>query len=291
MTFKDDAIIDAGRGSGGLGRGAIFGGGGLGTLALVAIYLLLGGDPNEASQIGAPDSWQDQSGQNGEQKFAHCKTGSDANKYDDCRVLATAKSVDQFWSGELPKQANINYTQPGLVVFKDRTQSGCGAASASTGPFYCPQDQTAYLDTSFFNELKDLGGNNAPLTQEYTVAHEFGHHIQHLQGNSGKGNYNKPGEDSMAVKMELQADCYAGMWVASADTGDNAMLEPITDKQVGDAVTTAQAIGDDNIQRRSGGSVNPDKWTHGSSEERKQAFLKGYQQRSMKACDYPGTMK
>lgn len=184
----------------------------------------------------------------------------------------------------MPEQANIDYTKPGLTLFSGSTSTGCGQASSSTGPFYCPSDSTAYFDTSFFQQLKDMGGSNGPFAQEYVVAHEFGHHIQNLQGTLGLSDYNNPGEDSNAVKMELQADCYAGIWANHAARSDDAILEPLSDDQVQQAVTTAQAIGDDAIQKQSGQSVNPDQWTHGSSEERKSSFLKGYKNGTMSAC-------
>ena len=119
----------------------------------------------------------------------------------------------------------------------------------------------------------------------YIVAHEFGHHIQNLEGTLGLSDYNNPGADSNAVKIELQADCYAGLWASYADKGDNPLLEPITKEQVSDAVAAAQAVGDDNIQRRSGGQVQPDSWTHGSSEQREKAFLAGYNSGKMSQCD------
>src|SRR5699024_2291668 len=128
--------------------------------------------------------------------------------------------------------------------------SGCGQATSATGPFYCPADQSAYFDVSFFDQLNRIGGTNSPLAQMYIVAHEFGHHVQQLEGTLSLSNYNDPGEDSNAVKIELQADCYAGMWVAHADKGENAMLEPITREQVASAIETARAVGDDNIQKR-----------------------------------------
>ena len=131
----------------------------------------------------------------------------------------------------------------------------------------------------------NFGGDDAPLAQMYIVAHEFGHHIQNLEGTLGLSDYDDPGADSNAVKIELQADCYAGLWASYADKGDNPLLEPITKEQVSDAVAAAQAVGDDNIQRRSGGQVQPDSWTHGSSEQREKAFLAGYNSGKMSQCD------
>lgn len=194
--------------------------------------------------------------------------------------------MDAVWQDLLPAEAGIEYTQPGLHLFQDVATSGCGRASAQTGPFYCPADTTAYFDVSFFNQLGQLGGSDAPLAQMYVVAHEFGHHIQQLEGTLGMSNYNDPGEDSAAVAIELQADCYAGLWASHADKGPDAILEPITRDQLASAIQTARAVGDDNIQRRSGGEVNPDMFTHGSSQQREEAFQRGYDSGHMSACDY-----
>ena len=170
------------------------------------------------------------------------------------------------------------------MVFTNSTRSGCGVASSATGPFYCPTDQTAYFDVSFFDQLKNYGATNTPFAQEYIVAHEFGHHIQKLQNTLGMSNYNEPGPESNAVKIELQADCYAGVWAYYADKGDNALLQPITEEQLAGAINAARAVGDDNIQQRSGGEVRPDTFTHGTSEQRQEAFLAGYHTGQMSSC-------
>lgn len=287
MTFREDANFDGKRAStGGRRGGAVAAGGGIGSLLLVGLFLLLGGDPGDIGQIlgqGQPQG-QVESAQDG--GLEHCKTAADGNKYDDCRVEFAAMSVDKVWKDILPKQAGLEYTEPGRVVFQDTVNTGCGYASSSTGPFYCPGDQSAYFDVSFFNMLTRFGAENAPLAQMYIVAHEFGHHVQAIEGTLSLSNYNQPGEDSNAVKVELQADCYAGIWAHYADDGEDAMLEQLTPEQVQSAVDTARAVGDDNIQRRSGGQVRPDTWTHGSSQQRAEAFMRGYESGSMQQCDY-----
>ena len=286
MTFRGDLrkTSDRAQRTGGGGGGTIAVGGGIGTLVLVGLFLLLDGNPSDIGQIIGNEQQQSQPAL--PQGSQHpCETGDDANKYVDCRVELTGQSLDRVWSSILPQQAGIAYTKPGLTMFTNSTNTGCGRASSSTGPFYCPSDKTAYFDVSFFEQLTSLGGANAPLAQEYIVAHEFGHHIQQLESTLGLSNYNDPGEDSNAVKIELQADCYAGIWAHHAQKGPDADLEPITDQQVQDAVDTARAVGDDNIQQRSGGGVRPDTWTHGSSDQRQQAFLTGYRAGTMSACD------
>lgn len=286
MTFREDADISEQYGrTGGSGR-RIAAGGGIGSLVLVGLFLLLGGNPADISQILG--SGQEQIQQQSGGYLEGCNTGADANARADCRVKGAAISTNRVWEKVLPEQAGISYNKPGLVVFNGSTQSGCGAASANTGPFYCPGDKSAYFDVSFFDQLTKLGGKNAPLAQEYIVAHEFGHHVQMLEGTLGLSNYNQPGADSNAVKIELQADCYAGLWAHHADKGEDALLKQLTNDQVQSAIKTAQAVGDDNIQKRTGGKVRPDLWTHGSSEDRARAFITGYQQGTMKACDTLG---
>lgn len=293
MTFKDNVQIDPSRArSGGGGRGvALAGGGGVGSLLLVGLYLLLGGSPSEVDdmlgQYSAPVENETSEGE-GTDQFAHCYEDDAGNKYADCLVIGAAEAVDQFWAQTLPSQYGTDYSTPGLVVFQNATTSGCGQATAATGPFYCGADQSAYFDVSFFDQLEQFGASDDPLAKMYIVAHEFGHHIQYLEGTIGQIDYRDPGKDSMAVKMEMQADCYAGMWVGQADKGEDAWLEPITEQQVQAAIDTARAVGDDNIQQRSGGDVQPDLWTHGSSEQRQEAFLTGYREGSMAACDFPG---
>lgn len=215
----------------------------------------------------------------------HCRTWEDANNHDDCRIEGTAVSLDSVWSQILPEQSGIAYTEPKVQIGDGTVRTGCGTAStAQTGPFYCPGDRTVYIGDDFFAQLKQMGGSNGSFSQMYVVAHEFGHHIQNLQGTIGLSNYDDPGEDSNAVKMELQADCYAGVWASHADKGDNAMLDPLTDDQIAQAIQSAQAIGDDAIQRSSGSTVNPDAWTHGSSEQRQQWFTQGYDGGTVASC-------
>ncbi|WP_080794733.1 KPN_02809 family neutral zinc metallopeptidase [Corynebacterium pacaense] len=285
MTFRGDVSRSGGnaRRSGG-GRGLAVGGG-LGGLLLVGLFLLLGGDPGQVGSILGQDQEQQgeiESGGN----FDNCRTGEDANTDDNCRLYYTSFSVNEVWEQQLPKQAGITYTEPTLDIFNSSVQTGCGLASAQTGPFYCPGDETAYFDLSFFEQMRQFGGENAPLAQMYIVAHEYGHHIQKLEGTLGLSNYNDPGRDSNAVKLELQADCYAGIWASYADKGPDRMLEPITEDQLDSALTTAGAVGDDNIQERSGGQVNPETWTHGSSQQRRDAFLSGYTTGKMSSCDF-----
>ena len=281
MTFKPDVTVDDERVKTSGNRGLVIGGSSIGALILAGILWYWGVDPGQLQDVlGTSDASTSQSASG----LAHCKTGEAANKYAECRVDFTARSLDKVWGQQLPEQANLQYKRPAVMVFTNSTRSGCGVASSATGPFYCPTDQTAYFDVSFFDQLKNYGATNTPFAQEYIVAHEFGHHIQKLQNTLGMSNYNEPGPESNAVKIELQADCYAGVWAYYADKGDNALLQPITEEQLAGAINAARAVGDDNIQQRSGGEVRPDTFTHGTSEQRQEAFLAGYHTGQMSSC-------
>ena len=178
-----------------------------------------------------------------------------------------------------------------MYSFTSQVDTGCGAATSDTGPFYCPTDTTIYIDLGFYDTMtSQLGAQDGPLAEEYVTAHEYGHHIQNLLGTMDSANRSGTGADSDSVKIELQADCYAGMWVGNAaSTVDPktgvTYLEPITAVQLANAMQAAQAVGDDHIQKQSGGAVNPDAWTHGSSEQRQRWFTTGYEQGTLAACD------
>ena len=285
MTFNEGMQIDTSNisaGGRGPGRGIAIGGG-LGGLVIVVIALLLGIDPSavvpEQGQIGtgveAPGY-----------DLSHCKTGADANKYVECRVVATTNSVDGVWQQLLP-----GYTPPHTTLFHGQVQTGCGPADTSIGPFYCPVDKTAYFDTDFFQVLVDqFGSSGGPLAQEYVVAHEYGHHVQDLQGTIGRAQQGVQGAQGNSVRTELQADCYAGIWahyaaVTKQPGTDVTYLEPLSDKDIADALSAASSVGDDRIQKEATGRINPEQWTHGSSAERQKWFTVGYQTGDIKRCD------
>ena len=287
MTFNEGMQIDTSNisaGGGGGGRGIAIGGG-LGGLVIVVIALFLGVDPStvvpQQQQIGtgagvaAPGY-----------DLSHCKTGADANKYVECRVVATTNSVDGVWQQLLP-----GYTPPHTTLFHGQVQTGCGPADTSVGPFYCPVDKTAYFDTDFFQVLVDqFGSSGGPLAQEYVVAHEYGHHVQDLQGTIGRAQQGVQGAQGNSVRTELQADCYAGIWahyaaVTKQPGTDVTYLEPLSDKDIADALSAASSVGDDRIQKQATGRINPEQWTHGSSAERQKWFTVGYQNGDIKMCD------
>ena len=199
MTFKPDVPLEEDRVKTSGNRGLVIGGSSIGALILAGILWYLGVDPSQLQDVlGTGDASTSQSTSG----LAHCKTTNEANKYAECRIKATAQSLDRVWGQQLPEQAKLQYKRPEVIVFTNSTRSGCGVASSATGPFYCPTDQTAYFDVSFFDQLKNYGATNTPFAQEYIVAHEFGHHIQKLQNTLGMSNYNEPGPESNAVKIE-----------------------------------------------------------------------------------------
>ncbi|MGH3968438.1 MAG: KPN_02809 family neutral zinc metallopeptidase, partial [Mycobacterium sp.] len=183
------------------------------------------------------------------------------------------------------------YTRPHVRLFSGQVGTGCGTASSEVGPFYCPVDKTAYFDTDFFQVLKNqFGSSGGPLAQEYVVAHEFGHHVQNLQGVLGRAQPGAQGASGNGVRTELQADCYAGAWthyaqiVKQENTGV-PYLEPLSDKDIADALSAAASVGDDRIQRQTTGRTNPESWTHGSSEQRQHWFTVGNQTGDPNQCD------
>ncbi|MGQ4494295.1 KPN_02809 family neutral zinc metallopeptidase [Dermabacteraceae bacterium P13115] len=223
--------------------------------------------------------------------LTECRTGADANRNDDCLVQATVESADGLWSRIAPA-AGIKFREPQTVIFSRQVATACGNATSATGPFYCPADSTIYIDTSFYRELQArFGSSSGQLAKSYVVAHEYGHHIQNLQGAMRGINRRSTGPQSDAVRLELQADCYAGVWARHAAStpgpGNSApLLKPLTKKDVQDALSAAAAVGDDHIQKDvAGGQVQPESWTHGSSQQRQRWFITGYNSGEIRTCD------
>ena len=283
MTFKPDVNLDPGRVRDVRGRrvrgGGLAVGGGLGTLVIVALILLTGGDLGDV--IGGLGAAPVQEGPIGSQLINECETGADANQRQDCRLLGAVQSLDAYWSETFTASGEA-FQQPEVVIFSDGVNTQCGAASSAVGPFYCPLDQTIYLDLGFYNDLESrFGAEGGPFAEMYVVAHEYGHHIQNLLGFLEQGR--DTGAGGGAVRVELQADCLAGAWGANGvETG---FLEPLTREQIAQALNAASVIGDDRIQEQTQGQVNPETWTHGSSEQRQEWFSNGLDAGSIDGCD------
>ncbi len=283
MTFTEGGSFEGGRVRTRKG-GAVAGGGiGLGIVAFL-IYQFTG--VNVAPVL---ENLQGAGGQQQENTLGSC-SAADANANRDCRLSATSQSLDTYWQETLTAQG-ASFPVPDVWAFEGSTSTGCGNATSSTGPFYCPPDQSIYLDLGFFDLLQSqFGASGGPLAEMYVVAHEYGHHIQNITGVMDGIDRQGTGPESDGVRLELQADCYAGLWAgAAANTVDPktgiTYLEPITDAQLADALSAAQAVGDDHIQEQSSGGVNPDTWTHGSSAQRQNWFTTGYEKGTLAACD------
>lgn len=288
MSFNDNAQLDPSQVQDrrGMGRGTKIGGG-IGGGVILLIAALFGINPQLLEGLaGAVQEPQTQS----QGTAPACDTGADADARLDCRIVGTVNSLNAFWP-EYLAQYNREYPRPETVIFTGATDTGCGSATSAVGPFYCPADTTAYFDPGFFQELVDrFGSSGGPLAQEYVVAHEFGHHVQNVLGTLDLAQQDSQGPESGAVRVELQADCYAGLWVHHATTQPDPQtglpfLDPLTEKDIQDALSAASAVGDDRIQEAATGRVSPEAWTHGSSEQRQKWFYLGYTSGDINQCD------
>jgi predicted metalloprotease len=290
MQFNPNASLDPsqvedrrGRGMGGAGMAV--GGGGIGLIVLV-VSLLLGVNPADiiggASPNAAPYGEVD-GGRGGSTLAQECRTGADANEREDCRMLGYVNSIQQYWK-DFFGQSGQRYQPAKTVFFTNAVNSGCGTAPSEVGPFYCNQDQKVYIDLSFYDELRTkFGASGGPLAEAYVLAHEYGHHIQDITGTLAQAHDGDTGPQSSAVRVELQADCYAGVWARNA--AETGYLTPPSDHDVAEALNAAAAIGDDRIQQQMQGRVRPERWTHGSSEQRQHWFKTGYQTGDPNECN------
>jgi len=286
VEFDEDAQLDASqvedvRGRGMPGGGIAVGGGA--GLILVILGLVFGVDPGRLG-LGGSAAPAD-SGMSAESDLAErCRTGADANQSEDCRVVGVVNSIQTYWRDAFAR-SGLRYQPARTQLFSGGTRTGCGAASSAVGPFYCPLDTKVYLDLGFFEQLqRDFGAEGGPFAQAYVIGHEYGHHVQNLLDTMDQVQGERQGPESGAVRLELQADCYAGVWAHNA-VQTRFFERPFTRDEVRQALDAAAAVGDDRIQERTQGRVNPEAWTHGSSKSRVQWFTRGYEGGDPNGCD------
>jgi predicted metalloprotease len=289
VTFSEGGQFEGGRVRKGGGRrgGIAVGGGGAVVLVIALAYMLLTGNSPQDILGGTTSD----GGGAGEAGYIGDCTAEQANTDPECRLNAAVQSLDAYWATTLSEQGGVEYQQPGVVSFTDAVDTGCGSATSATGPFYCPADATVYEDLGFYDQLSSqFGAEGGPLAEMYVTAHEFGHHIENQLGLFERADRSGTGPESDSVRIELMADCLAGMWAGTATTTEDPdtgvpFLEPITRDELEQALSAAAAVGDDNIQRRSGGDVNPEAFSHGSSEQRVQWFSTGYEGGTIQDCN------
>jgi uncharacterized protein len=261
---RESENVEDARGSGG---GRLVMGGGIGTVILVVLYLVLGGDPQalfnaqQQAQVSQPAQVTTQAPRD------------DASKF----VAVVLADTEDAWN-DVFRQMGRKYEEPRLVLFSDVIQSGCGFARGATGPFYCPQDRQVYIDLGFFRQLQERLGAGGDFAEAYVIAHEVGHHVQKLLGitdrvDAARRHASEAESNRLSVRLELQADFFAGVWARYADR----VKHVVEAGDIEEAIRAANAVGDDRLQSRSRGYVVPDSFTHGTSEQRVRWFRRGYE--------------
>jgi uncharacterized protein len=303
VEFDEDVSLDtsqvedmrgAGGGGGGFGGRVALGGGGLGVVGLIIYFVLSqlggtgGGVPLSTNDVGSGEQV------NNTNLAGECKTGKDANTNHDCAIVAIINSIQAYWTDEFAR-SNSTYKEAPTNFFRGGVRTGCGSATSDTGPFYCPADSEVYIDLSFYKELTTrFGTQGGTFAEAYVLAHEYGHHVQNLLGTSNRVREGT-GPASDSVRLELQADCYAGVWAKHATTtpsskGGKPLIRNITQTDINNALDTASKIGDDYIQKElGGGRVDPSQFTHGTSAQRERWFKTGLDTGQPPTCDTFGT--
>ena len=272
MEFDENAQLDSSqvRDRRGVSTPLAIGGGtGIVGLVIFLAVTLLGGGSGDPLSLGA---------QSPGNLSAECTTGADANQRQDCRIVAVVNSVQDYWG-----DAVDGYRTAPTTLFSQATTTGCGRATSAVGPFYCPADQSVYLDLAFFGELQSqFGAKGGAFAEAYVIGHEYGHHVQHLVGTDRQVGRDT-GPTSGSVRLELQADCFAGVWANHAD--QTGFISALTDQDIALGLDAAAAIGDDRIQESATGRVDPERFSHGTSAQRQRWFTTGYRSGDPGACD------
>lgn len=288
MRFNRKARLDTSEISDRRGArgGTVAAGGGVGVLLLALVAYCAGADPTALLGQGGT-TVEAGSGDIGALS-EECEVVADVDDNPDCRFVVYVNSIQDYWDAEYARRG-ARYQPAVTTFFTDAIRTACGAASSQVGPFYCPPDRGVYLDLGFFDELRNrFGVDTGAFGEAYVLAHEYGHHIQNL---TGQMQQVRPGSGpaSDAVRLELQADCYAGVWAHHATTtpgdGGEPLIVELTEQDIRDGLAAAAAVGDDYIQQRFQGTVTPESWTHGSSEQRQRWFFTGFQSGQLEACN------
>ncbi|RBP18081.1 hypothetical protein DFR50_10123 [Roseiarcus fermentans] len=287
MQYENTPIsqnIEDRRGQGG---GGMMGGGGLGIGAIIVVFAIsYFTGINPAVLMGGAEMASKYMNQGGQTQPAATGPAVDPNDPTRKFLAHVMGSTEAVWGTVLPQQTGLDYTPATLVIYDGATRSGCGGAQAAMGPFYCPVDKKVYLDTSFFRDMQTKYGGGGDFAYAYVVAHEIGHHVQDLLGILDKADaYKKRSSQTQAnavsVRIELQADCLAGVWAANANQKWNILQQGDVEK----AIATAQAIGDDRLQTAARGYAVPDSFTHGSSAQRAKWLMAGLKSGQISSCD------
>lgn len=293
MQCDDDADLDTSevrdvRGSRIPGGRATVGAGIVGLIALI-LGLFFGVRPEQLG-LSSHDSDPAATASSQAQVNEVCRRGSDADTREDCGTVAVVNSVQDYWRAEFPRRQG-RYSDARTVMFTGRVSTACGAATAAVGPFYCPGDGQVYLDLGFFADLRtEFGADGGPFAEAYVVAHAYGHHVQDLMGTLRRAQDGQRGGGSNAVRVELQADCYAGVWARHATTTPDErtgrpLLTTLTRQDIEDGLDAAAAVGDGRIQEKFQGRITQEAWTHGSAAQRRQWFHNGFRTGDMAQCD------
>ena len=289
IDFDDQSVDTSGVSDRrGMGGPIAVGGGGLGIVGLlifVLISVLGGGNGIDTTQLVPQDGSVEGQGAGTGDLEQRCNTDGAIDRYDDCYLVKVYNEINEVWTDEFAR-AGEQYEQPGLTFFTQGVQTGCGTASSQVGPFYCPPDRSIFIDIGFLEQLQQQFGARGRYAQAYIMAHEAGHHLQTLFGTERQVRASQQARPSAAnelsVAMELQADCYAGVWSRLADDRGNVS---VGEAELDEAIGAAEAVGDDRIQQKTQGRVDPESWTHGSAEQRRQWFLTGRRSGDVNSCN------